>query len=216
MPRPEWAGRVATVTSAGEWRSAPWVPRAEFGDPRADCRGETSALGSLPVRDDQARAGGALRLATRTRSHAGPDRGDRTSGVTMMWYFAFFVASGFCSLVYQVVWLRLVMAAFGVTTPLVALVLSVFMAGLAIGSWAAGRLASGRAARRSVAAFLGLYAIAEIAIGAAGLLVPIELEGAGRCWAGSMPVSPGVRPRTTRAAQRRPRRPCSLSLRPGA
>jgi spermidine synthase len=55
-------------------------------------------------------------------------------------------------------------------------VLSVFMAGLAIGSWAAGRLASGRAARRSVAAFLGLYAIAEIAIGAAGLLVPIELE----------------------------------------
>jgi hypothetical protein len=44
MPRPQWAGRVATVTSVGEWRSAPWVPRAEFGDPRADCRREASAL----------------------------------------------------------------------------------------------------------------------------------------------------------------------------
>src|SRR3989441_8691180 len=57
----------------------------------------------------------------------------------MRWYFGFFVVSGFCSLVYEVVWLRLAMAAFGVTTPFVSIVLSVFMAGLALGSWAAGR-----------------------------------------------------------------------------
>ena len=48
----------------------------------------------------------------------------------MAWFFIFFFVSGFCSLVYQVVWLRLAMAAFGVTTPFVSIVLSVFMAGL--------------------------------------------------------------------------------------
>ncbi len=41
-----------------------------------------------------------------------------------------FLASGFCSLVYQVVWLRLGMASFGVNTAIVSIVLSVFMAGL--------------------------------------------------------------------------------------
>ena len=45
---------------------------------------------------------------------------------------------GFCSLVYQVVWLRVAMADFGVTTPLVSMMLSVFMAGLALGSWGGG------------------------------------------------------------------------------
>ena len=56
------------------------------------------------------------------------------------WYFAFFFLSGYCSLVYEVVWLRLAMARFGVTTPLVSIVLSLFMAGLALGSWLAGRI----------------------------------------------------------------------------
>ena len=56
----------------------------------------------------------------------------------MAWFFIFFFVSGFCSLVYQVVWLRLAMAAFGVTTPFVSIVMSVFMAGLALGSWAVG------------------------------------------------------------------------------
>jgi spermidine synthase len=55
-------------------------------------------------------------------------------------YFAFFFLSGFCSLVCEVVWLRLAMAKFGVTTPLVSIVLSLFMGGLALGSWLAGRL----------------------------------------------------------------------------
>ena len=55
------------------------------------------------------------------------------------WFFGFFFISGFCSLVYEVVWLRLSMAKFGVTTPMVSIVLSVFMAGLGLGSWAGGR-----------------------------------------------------------------------------
>ena len=56
------------------------------------------------------------------------------------WFFFFFFFSGFCSLVYEVVWLRLAMASFGTTTPAISIVLSVFMGGLALGSWAAGRL----------------------------------------------------------------------------
>ena len=55
-------------------------------------------------------------------------------------FLCFFFLSGFCSLVYQVVWLRMAMADFGVTTAQVSIVLSVFMAGLALGSWGGGRL----------------------------------------------------------------------------
>lgn len=86
------------------------------------------------------------------------------------WFFVFFCVSGFCSLVYEVVWLRLAMAQYGVTTPLVSIVLSVFMAGLALGSWGAGRLArrwEGRAA-----ALVRLYGLAELAIAASAAVVP--------------------------------------------
>ena len=58
----------------------------------------------------------------------------------MAWYFAFFFVSGFCGILYELVWLRLAMAQFGVTTALVSLVLSMFMAGLGAGSLLAGEL----------------------------------------------------------------------------
>ena len=58
----------------------------------------------------------------------------------MQWLFLFFFVSGFCSVMYELVWLRLAMAQFGVTTPLVSIVLSSFMAGLGLGSWASGYL----------------------------------------------------------------------------
>ena len=66
--------------------------------------------------------------------------------------FGLFLASGFCGLLYQVVWLRLAFAAFGVITPVLSIVLSVFMLGLSLGSWVGGRwideltLRSGRSA----------------------------------------------------------------------
>ena len=59
----------------------------------------------------------------------------------MTWYFLFFFLSGFCCILYEIVWLRLSMAQFGVTSALVAIVLSTFMAGLGVGSWASGRAA---------------------------------------------------------------------------
>ena len=57
----------------------------------------------------------------------------------MLWFAIFFFLSGLCSIVYELVWLRLSMARFGVTTALVSILLSVFMAGLGAGSWVAGR-----------------------------------------------------------------------------
>ena len=86
------------------------------------------------------------------------------------WFFVFFLVSGFCSLVYEVVWLRLAMAQYGVTTPLVSIVLSVFMAGLALGSWGAGRLARRREGR--AAALVRLYGVAELVIAASAIVVP--------------------------------------------
>jgi spermidine synthase len=88
----------------------------------------------------------------------------------MGWFFAFFILSGFCGLVYQIVWLRIAMAAFGVTSPLVSIVLSVFMAGLAAGSWGAGRLTR-RLTGTGPAAFLRLYAATELLIGISGIAV---------------------------------------------
>ncbi|HEX3359170.1 MAG TPA: hypothetical protein VHS31_19480, partial [Tepidisphaeraceae bacterium] len=51
-----------------------------------------------------------------------------------------FFLSGFASLVYQVVWTRLAFASFGIIAPVLSIVLSVFMLGLAVGSWAGGRI----------------------------------------------------------------------------
>lgn len=92
----------------------------------------------------------------------------------MIWFFLFFLLSGFCGILYELVWLRLAMAQFGVTTPLVSIVLSMFMAGLGVGSWAAGALIRRFESKPSVPP-LRLYAICELLIGAGALLVPLQL-----------------------------------------
>ena len=99
-------------------------------------------------------------------------------------YFLFFFLSGFCSLVCEVVWLRLAMAKFGVTTPLISIVLSLFMGGLAIGSALAGRLFVAHE-NRPASYFLRLYALAEALIGFSALAVPAELEWGRRVMTGS-------------------------------
>jgi spermidine synthase len=91
------------------------------------------------------------------------------------WFFIFFLVSGFCSLVYEIVWLRLSMASFGVTTPIVSMVLSIFMGGLALGSWAGGRIAV-RLSDREASVSLRWYAAAELIIGASGIVVPPALR----------------------------------------
>jgi spermidine synthase len=85
--------------------------------------------------------------------------------------FLLFFVSGFCGLLYQVVWTRLAFASFGITTPVFSVVISVFMLGLSLGSWAGGKgvgLLVSRT-RWSAAVF---YAIAELAIGIGAFAVP--------------------------------------------
>ena len=91
----------------------------------------------------------------------------------MNWFFIFFFFSGFCSVLYELVWLRLAMAQFGVTTAMVSIVLSVFMAGLGLGSWASGRWLDAQAGRRFHA--LRIYALVELLIGVSGWFVPHAL-----------------------------------------
>jgi len=93
----------------------------------------------------------------------------------MRWYFGFFFVSGFCSLLYELVWLRLAMARFSVTTALVSIVLSAFMVGLGLGSWAAGRFIGKSHAPKQWDG-LRLYALTELLIGVSALLVPYELS----------------------------------------
>jgi spermidine synthase len=92
----------------------------------------------------------------------------------LIWYFIFFFISGFCSVLYELVWLRLSMAQFGVTTAMVSIVLSVFMAGLGLGSWASGRWLRQRTEARQFPA-LRVYALTELLIGGSAILVPHEL-----------------------------------------
>jgi spermidine synthase len=92
----------------------------------------------------------------------------------MAWYFGFFFVSGFCSVLCELIWLRLSMAQFGVTTALTSIVLSVFMAGLGAGSWFAGALVRRYGDRISFPP-LRLYALLELMIGLSALVVPAEL-----------------------------------------
>ena len=92
----------------------------------------------------------------------------------MGWFFLFFFVSGFCSILYEIVWLRLSMAQFGVTSALVSIVLSMFMAGLGLGSWGAGYAVRKYRARIRIPA-LRLYALTELLIGISALAVPAEL-----------------------------------------
>lgn len=91
----------------------------------------------------------------------------------MSWYFAFFLLSGFCSILYELIWLRLTMAQYGVTTALVSITLSMFMLGMGAGAWGAGTFARRRALAGRIP--LRLYALTEFLIGCSSLLVPREL-----------------------------------------
>lgn len=74
---------------------------------------------------------------------------------------------------YEVIWLRLAMAQYGVTTPMVSLVLSTFMLGLGVGSWGSGQLIK-TWEKRIVFPPLRLYALMEFLIGLSAFAVVLE------------------------------------------
>ena len=85
--------------------------------------------------------------------------------------FSLFFVSGFCGLLYQVIWTRLAFASFGIITPVLSIVISVFMLGLAVGSWAGGKWIPllTKKTRLSGAIF---YALTEFLIGVGAFAVP--------------------------------------------
>lgn len=80
--------------------------------------------------------------------------------------------SGLCALLYQLIWTRLAYASFGIISPVLSVIISVFMLGLALGSWLAGKYIGTLIARFKVSAIY-FYAAAEAAIGLGAICVPL-------------------------------------------
>lgn len=89
---------------------------------------------------------------------------------------ALFFLSGFCALIYQTLWLRLLALVFGVTVYAASTVLASFMSGLAIGSLLAGLVAE--RTRHP----LRLFGIAELLVGITALLTPWALDAVTRSY----------------------------------
>ena len=83
---------------------------------------------------------------------------------------ALFFFSGLSSLVLETVWVRQMVLVFGSTTFAVSTVLTAFMAGLALGSYLAGRFA--HRLRQRPGSSLAIYALLELGIGLYALLMP--------------------------------------------
>lgn len=95
-----------------------------------------------------------------------------------------FFLSGLSGLIYQVLWLRLLGLLFGVTIYAASTVLASFMGGLALGSFAAGRLVD--RARNP----LLWYGLAEVLVGLSALATPAALDGLERLYVGLYPSLP--------------------------
>jgi spermidine synthase len=93
------------------------------------------------------------------------------SASTRRLLFCFFFISGFSGLVYQVVWTRMAFASFGIISPVLSVVISMFMLGLSVGAWAGGRWIQALTKNTGWSA-IGYYAVAELLIGLGAFAVP--------------------------------------------
>lgn len=94
-----------------------------------------------------------------------PSRGPSIAGLV-----AVFFLSGISGLIYQVVWVRMLIRVFGITTFAISTVLAVFMTGLALGSFGAARLLARRDPLRA-------YASVELALGVTALASTLAMSG---------------------------------------
>jgi spermidine synthase len=111
-------------------------------------------------------------------------RGVSSAGWLLPLLLLLFFVSGTSALIYQVLWLRLLALVFGVTVWAVATVVASFMAGLAIGSYGAGRMVD--RARNP----LLWFGIAEGAVGLAALATPSALTIAERVYTALYAIAP--------------------------
>lgn len=109
-----------------------------------------------------------------------------------------FVTSGFTTLVYQILWTRVVSTSFGVTAHAIATILAAFMAGLALGSLVGGRLV-GRVSGSRMGPFAA-YAGVEVLVAITALGVQDFLASSGplmgwiaETFPGTGPLALGVR-----------------------
>ncbi len=84
--------------------------------------------------------------------------------------YLLFALSGFCALVYEVLWTKYLALAFGTTMPAISIVAATFMGGLALGSFLVGRRAD------EESNLLRLYAWLEIIIALCAAASPIGLD----------------------------------------
>lgn len=95
----------------------------------------------------------------------------RSKGVGIL-YFLFFI-SGFSALCYQIVWQRMLFAAFGINIESVTIIVSVFMLGLGVGGIVGGNL------RHKPQLMLALFILFECSIGLFGFLSPMLIRWLG-------------------------------------
>lgn len=98
------------------------------------------------------------------------------SGTASAGVYGIFLLSGAAALVYQVIWARWLGLVFGNTTTSISIILGAFMLGLALGSWAAGRVV------RRLASPMRTYAFLELGIGAFALAFPLASAGLGHLY----------------------------------
>ncbi len=85
--------------------------------------------------------------------------------------FLIFVLSGLSGLVYQSVWIRLAFGSFGCITPVMSVAISVFMLGIAIGSWFGGKYIDKLSDKLKISPIY-FYILTEIFIATGALIVP--------------------------------------------
>ncbi len=85
--------------------------------------------------------------------------------------FLIFTLSGLSSLIYQTVWIRLAFGSFGCITPVMSVAISVFMLGIAIGSWFGGKYIDKISDKLKMSSIY-FYMLAEVFIATGAIIVP--------------------------------------------
>lgn len=97
-----------------------------------------------------------------------------TASKTLKGLSLVFFASGFCALIYQVSWQRLLFSHIGIDLSSITVIISIFMVGLGVGAYFGGRIAD-----RFPSSIIPLFCIAEVSIGLFGLVSKGLISGLG-------------------------------------
>ena len=105
----------------------------------------------------------------RTKKKIAVENQTKSGSVIPVLVLACFFFSGAAGLIYEVLWIRMIDKVVGSAPFAVATVLAVFMGGLAVGSYLAGRTIDRITSKKNL---LALYGKVEVVIGVYGLLLP--------------------------------------------